>query len=299
MKFHAQQAFRSFILLGFSVMLFKLHFTGEITKFINPKYQGLSQAASVLFLILFFIQVTRIWTAKENRHHHHCQHDDHDCSHDHGNTPFNTKKLIGYLVIIFPLITGLLFPAKVLDASIADKKGGMAVLSNQKILKEEKKKNSNQEVPNATPVKIGNSKELSKEEYEQLKQSLIESPIIKMNDDVFSAYYEEIHMDLPTFKGREIELTGFVYRDQGLEQNQLVLARFLITHCAADANIIGFMSELPEASTLEENTWIEARGILDTTTFNGTELPFIKITEWKEIKEPTAPYLYPISVRIL
>ncbi|MCM3766814.1 TIGR03943 family putative permease subunit [Neobacillus niacini] len=301
MIFHVQQAIRAFILLAFSVMLFKLHFSGEMTKFINPKYEGLSQSASVLFLVLFIIQVTRIWTAREQDHLHHnnCHQDAHDCSHDHGDSPFNTKKLIAYLVIVFPLATGFLLPAKVLDASIMDKKGGMAVLTNQRISNEEKKETNIQEFSAVNPEEIGSSKEITKEEYEQLKQNLIESTTIELNDDVYSTYYDEIHLDVQKFKGREIQLKGFVYKEDGLEPDQLVIARFLITHCVADAGIIGFLSEIPEASALSQDTWIEAKGFLDTTTFNGTELPVIKITNWKEISQPKQPYLYPISIRIL
>lgn len=316
MKFHFQQAVRAFILLVFSGLLFKLHYTGEITKLINPKYVGLSQSASVLFLILFFIQVTRIWTAKEN-HNHHCHHEDHDCSHhhDHGDSTFNTKKLISYLIIVFPLITGFLLPAKVLDASIADKKGGMAILSNQKQKTSEDmnlsnsksidKNNENKNIEKplndnlVDPTGLGNQKELSKEEFEILKQKLEQTSNIEMNDYVYSSYYDEINMDIRKFKGRKIELKGFVYKEEGLEQNQLVISRFLITHCVADAGIIGFLSEFSEASALEEDTWIEASGIIDITTYNGMELPIIKITKWKKISEPKEPYLYPISVRIL
>lgn len=309
MRFHFLQAVRAFILLAFSVMLLKLHFTGEMTKFINPKYESLSQSASVLFLILFIIQTTRIWTAKENSQHHHCHHDshDHNCSHDHGVSPFNTKKLIAYVIIVFPLVTGFLLPAKVLDASIADKKGGLAVLTNQKSEKEKEEKpapnNSQQEDPaiNGDLVDLSRIEELvyTKDEYNQLIQHLLQSSTIKMNDDIFSTYYDEIQTDIEKFKGREIELKGFVYKEEGLEQDQLVLSRFLITHCVADASIIGFISELPEASSLKENTWIEVKGVLDTTNFNGTELPIIKITTWKKINEPKEPYLYPISVKIL
>lgn len=290
-------------------MLFKLHFTGEMTKFINPKYEGLSQSAAVLFLILFIIQTTRIWTIKENSHHHHCHDDsyDHSCSHDHGDSPFNTKKLIAYVIIVFPLVTGFLLPAKVLDASIADKKGGLAVLTNQKSEKEKDEKpapnNSQQKDPviNGDLVDLSRLEELvyTKDEYNQLIQHLLQSSTIKMNDDIFSTYYDEIQTDIEKFKGREIELKGFVYKEEGLEQDQLVLSRFLITHCVADASIIGFISELPEASSLKENTWIEVKGVLDTTNFNGTELPIIKITTWKKINEPKEPYLYPISVKIL
>lgn len=290
-------------------MLFKLHFTGEITKFINPKYEGLSQSAAVLFIILFIIQTTRIWTVKENSHHHHCHEKSHDhsCNHDHGDSPFNAKKLISYFVIVFPLVTGFLLPAKVLDASIADKKGGLAVLSNQKAKKQQEEEtvpNTDQQeepVINEDLVDLSRIKDnvYTNEEYEQLIQQLEQSSTIEMNDIIFSTYYEEMHMDIDKYKGREIELKGFVYKEDGLEKDQLVIARFLITHCVADAGIIGFISELPEASSIEVNTWIEAKGVLDTTDYNGTKFPIIKITNLKVIDEPKEPYLYPISVKVL
>jgi putative membrane protein len=306
-RFHFQQAVRAFILLTFSVLLFKLHFSGEMTKFINPKYEGLSQSASVLFLILFIIQTTRIWTVKENSHHHHCHHDDHDhnCSHDHGDSSFNTKKLIAYLVIVFPLVTGFLLPAKVLDASIVDKKGGITVLTNHKQKQEQKTTpNTNEGEPSIKEnlidqSRISDPKVYTEEEYDQLKQQLEQSSTIDMNDNIFATYYDEIHMNLEKFKGREIKLKGFVYKEDGLEQDQLVIARFMITHCVADAGIIGFISELPEAPSIEENTWIEAEGVLDTTSYNGTEIPIIKITNWKKINVPKEPYLYPVNVKLL
>lgn len=308
MTFHFQQAFRAFILLAFSALLFKLHYTGEITKFINPKYEGLSQSASILFIILFFIQITRIWSVHKHSHHHHCQHEGHghSCSHDHGDSPFNTKKLISYLIIVFPLVTGFLLPAKVLDASIADKKGGIAVLTNKKIEKKQVGQvdpNNQEDTPKTEnlepPTDIKEQKLYTQEEYDQLIQQLEQNTTVKMNDDIFSTYYDQIHTDINKYKGREIKLTGFVYKEDGLEENQLVLSRFLITHCVADASIIGFISELPEASSLKENTWMEATGVLDIGSYNGMELPIIKITNWKIVDEPKEPYLYPINVKVI
>ncbi|WP_066400475.1 TIGR03943 family putative permease subunit [Neobacillus mesonae] len=297
MNFHIQQAVRAFILLCFSVMLFKLHYTGEILKFINPKYEGLSQSASVLFLILFFIQITRIWSTTRHSHHHNCDHDDHCCHHDHGDSQINTKKVIAYVIIAFPLATGFLLPAKVLDASIVDKKGGMAVLTNQKKTKKENIGDDQKDLT-SQHSKVIDPKIISEKEYEEIKQILEQSHLIKMKDNVYSVYYEEIDNNPDKFKGREIELKGFVYKEDEFKQDQLVIARFSITHCVADAGIIGFLSEFKDASSVEENTWIEARGVLDISTFNGAELPIIKITKWKEIKEPNQPYIYPINVKI-
>lgn len=317
MRFHFQQAFRAFILLAFSTMLFKLHHTGDISKFINPKYEVLSQIASIIFLILFFIQVTRVWSTQKNRHNH-CHHDDHSCHHDHGHAPLNTKKLIGYLIIIFPLVTGFILSPKVLDASIADKKGAMLILSNQKqtslkekntlggetsLQKDEKNINSQEEISGfdgpADPINLENEKIISEEEYNEMVKQLELKNTIEMNDYVYAAFYDEIGMDVGKYKGKQIKLKGFVYKEKELSQNQLVISRFLITHCVADASIIGFLSEFSEAPSLDNDTWIEAEGVLDVTTYNGTELPLIKITGWKKIKEPETPYLYPISIKIM
>jgi len=302
--FQTQQAVRAAILLLFTVLIFKFHYTGEITMFINPKYIGLSQIASVLFLILFFIQITRIWEKKTHHHHHdhECSHN-HDCdhNHDHGNTPITLKKVISYVIIAFPLVTGFTIPAKVLDSSIAEKKGGMAVItgksetsSTDETAQEELVQPSDTE--EVLPNPYG---EITQEEMNSLVQKLKQSDPINMDDYVYYLNYEEISKDVASYKGREITLKGFVYKEEGFQSDQLVISRFLITHCVADASIIGFLTQFDEAATLDKDTWVEATGVLDVTTYNGTEMPFIKITDWKTIEQPSEPYLFPLNVKIL
>ncbi|WP_369814300.1 DUF1980 domain-containing protein [Lysinibacillus sp. FJAT-14745] len=107
MKFQFQQAVRAIILLAFFAMIFNLHWTGEITKFINPKYENLSKTVAILFLLLFFVQLTRIFSFSTKKQH--CHSTEHICTHhDHGDSPINKKKVFSYLVIITPLLTGFL-----------------------------------------------------------------------------------------------------------------------------------------------------------------------------------------------
>ncbi len=61
------------------------------------------------------------------------------------------------------------------------------------------------------------------------------------------------------------------------EYIQLVISRFLITHCVADASIVGFLTEFPEAPTLTEDTWLEVVGTIGQTTYEGASLPVIHI----------------------
>jgi putative membrane protein len=315
MKFHPQQAARSLILLGFSVLIYMMHYTGEILLFINPKYLLLSQAAAFIFFILFFIQITRVWTVKVADASESCGHEDgccsqdHDHNHDHGDTPFNVKKLVSYSIILLPLLTGFILPAKVLDSSIADKKGAMLSIagsSKKGNEKEEITDQSGQYTPETnqdpilqddTATVTGYENEKSEAEYDKLMKQLEKSPLIDFNDSIFSTYYEEISSNIDKFQGRKVSLNGFVYKEEGFSQNQLVVSRFLVTHCVADASIIGFLSEFPEASKIEKDTWIKVEGIIENSTYMDTPIPLIKVTKWQEIKEPESPYLYPISIR--
>jgi putative membrane protein len=335
MQFHAQQAARALILLGFSVLLYMMHYSGKIHLFINPKYLQLSQAAAFIFLILFFIQITRVWTVKGSQDHHACghgyscsddHHHDHDhdhrcCSHehdhfhDHGTSPFSLKKLLNYSIIVLPLLTGFMLPAKVLDSSIADKKGAMLSITGSSKTRDTSEtkpaddqsgtKNPDSDgqteditsLPDDTAIVSGYENESTEEEYNKLMKQLEESQTIEFNDSIYSTYYEEISSNINKYVGRKVSLKGFVYKEEGFAENQLVVSRFLVTHCVADASIIGFLSEFPDAASIENDTWIRVEGMIETGSYMDSPIPVIKVTKWEQADEPEVPYLYPVSIR--
>ncbi|MBT2692810.1 TIGR03943 family protein [Bacillus sp. ISL-55] len=331
MQFHAQQAARSLILLGFSALIYMLHFTGKIYLFINPKYLLLSQAAAFLFLILFFIQITRVWTIKTEHDHDSCSHvgeccshDDHDHFHDHGTTPFSAKKLVSYLIIVLPLLSGFMLPAKVLDSEIADKKGAMLSIAgssksgqgNQSTSEKTEQADSqgtgegaqppeesdyqagqSTDIPEGTETATGYENQMTDEEYNEKIKDLEEGSTIIFNDSIYSSYYEEISSDIDKFQGRKVSLYGFVYKEEGFAENQLVVSRFLVTHCVADASIIGFLSEFPDAATIEKDTWIKIEGVIETGSYMDTPIPLVKVSKWEITEEPAVPYLYPVSIK--
>ncbi|MBB6452365.1 putative membrane protein [Salirhabdus euzebyi] len=319
MIFHFQQALRAYILIAFTVFLWHLHYSGEITKYINPKYEMISHIGAVIFLLLFIVQVGRIWT-KKHEHNEHCHHDH---NHDHGNTPFNLKKLVSYAIVIFPLATGYLLPAKTLDASIAAKKGTMLVLSG----KAQEVSNQQANLPDVIetpPVESDNTTQIdpelnnvdeynnenippiddnvqdpnaysntvSEEKYNEMISELENSSVIEMTAQNYSAFYEIINRDLSQYIGKTIKFKGFVYKEDGFTSNQLVLGQFLVTHCVADASIVGFLSEFDEASSIDVDTWVQAEGIIELGSYNGVEMPIVKVNNWKVIGEPDQPYLY-------
>ncbi|WP_445479915.1 TIGR03943 family putative permease subunit [Lysinibacillus irui] len=306
MKFHVQQALKAFMLLAFSAMIASLHWTGELTKFINPKYESLSKTATILFFVLFLVQLTRIISFSKSPHH--CDHTGQACcSHqDHGYSAFTRKKWIAYLIIITPILTGFFVPAKILDAAIANKKGGAFILTQQsQSSKIEDYLTSNETIDEniydeheADPRLLEEKQEMTKKQYERLKQQLSQKPILKMTDEDYTIYYEEINQNLANYLGKKIQLKGFVLKEESFTEKQLVISRFLITHCVADASIVGFLTEFPEAPSLTEDTWIEVVGTISQTTYEGTSLPVIHIDDWVTIEQPESPYLYPINIRM-
>jgi putative membrane protein len=304
-RLHFQHFIRTVILAVFAFFFIVLHYTGDIKKYINPKYDGMSQLAAGVFILFFSVQLFRIW---ENNHdqHAHCPP---GCNDDHGYSASLPKKLISYSILTFPLLTGFAFAPTVLDSSIAAKKGTVLPQSNgieyNRTEEDNKSTIESQEPASETdPIIQGekavlpNNNLFSKEEFDEEMKKLEESDVIQMKDDIYSSYFEAISMNPKEYIGRKVKVSGFVYKEEGLDPNQLVISRFLITHCIADASIIGLLTEFKHSSEFEQDTWLELEGTLDVTTYNGVELPFIKAEKWKVIEEPVEPYIYPILTKM-
>lgn len=301
MQVHFQHLIKAMI-LGFFVLYFNhLHSTGDILKYINPKYDYISKIAKFILIILFIVQLFRILQKK--KHHHHiciagCNH-----NHDHGNGQLTLMRVFGYSVMIFPIITGFTFEPATLNASIAANKGSFysQVDQNEKPLLFEKAKSliekENIDIYSSEHIPLVNNNYLSTEEYDE-KLKVLDSNTIEMNEDMFSSYYGSINKNPMDYIGRTIKMSGFVFKEESFNSNQLVVSRFMIVHCVADAVIIGFLSEFHGAHLLEEDTWIEIEGVLDMTIYEGMDMPIIKVTNWGVIEEPDEPYLYPVLTLI-
>ncbi len=88
-----------------------------------------------------------------------------------------------------------------------------------------------------------------------------------MEDTLYALIYQEVTQNINMFNGRKITLNGFVYREQDFASNQLVIGRFLITHCIADAGLIGFLAEFDQEMTVSEDTWMEVTGTIRLTEY--------------------------------
>lgn len=300
MGINTQQSLKAIILGLFALFFLKLHMTGDIGKYINPKYDFMSKIAIGFFLIFLLIQVPRIF---QKRHaHHDCT--NHCCHHHHEK--WNVGKIISFAIVIFPIMTGLTFAPATLNSSLAANNG--SILSQISYQKEEASLeellNQNSEsltekesidIYSSDYEPLVNENYLTEEEIKSKHEKLQNAEIIEMDEDIFISYYSSINDNPSSFEGRTIKMKGFVFKEGDFTENQFVLSRFFITHCVADASVIGFLAELDGADQLQQDSWLEIEGGLAVANYHGMEIPKINVTNWKIIEEPEEPYIFPIQ----
>lgn len=143
----------------------------------------------------------------------------------------------------------------------------------------------------ADPVFIG--ADAFEEELAVLAERLYAQPIIEVRTDIYMEILTTIVTFQEQFAGKEIELTGFVYREKNLDKNQLVVGRIAVQCCTADATPYGVLTEFPEASGFADDTWVKLKGTLGQTQYNGNTIIKVEVTESEVIPAPDNPYIYP------
>lgn len=104
----------------------------------------------------------------------------------------------------------------------------------------------------------------------------------------------EIARKMKELNGRRVQTEGFSYRDANVPQNYLMLFRFAIFCCAADATPVWVLVEKGEMEAVENQSWVRVSGILEISKIQGNEVPVIKADRIAEMEPPApgAQYLF-------
>ncbi|AWD66654.1 MULTISPECIES: TIGR03943 family putative permease subunit [Priestia] len=295
---------RGILLIGFSLLMFKLILTGKIIQFIAPKMMPFILFSSGTFFLLGIIQIWRSSINKDLS----CE-----CGHDHTEKG-KIRTTFFYSLFLLPIMTGFLFSNHTLDSSVAVRRGlsfsvntpdtPQQAGNDEKIdtTNSELEKDTNdflfgnsEETPKNVPTRHQNSiaaKVAPKGFHELLEKKLLKKPKISINDTDYIPVMNIIENNTDQFVGKKIEVSGFVYHEKGFKDNQFVVARFGISCCAADASVYGLLSTLENASALKKDTWVHIKGIIQKTTYNGENVPYIQVQRIESIHKPDNPYVY-------
>lgn len=199
--------------------------------------------------ILFLLSLAGI-AAKEKGNHH---------------SPPSLGEKLGYGILLLPLLLTLLFPAKDLSASLLNAKGIHLV-------------------GYPLPDTVDGSK------YDQkahLTAGTEATGILSFDGGSFLSSADLIERFPGAFTGRPVLVEGFSCYPPGASGN-MVTARYIINHCAADARAIGMVVHLDGLAAPPQDSWVRVEGVLGCSGQN-LVIHARKITR---LAKPESGYIY-------
>lgn len=131
------------------------------------------------------------------------------------------------------------------------------------------------------------------EDLAKLAKKLYKREEISIGDEGFMEVVSSIDFYMDRFVGKKVEISGFVYREEDMKENQFVVSRFAVQCCSADAAPFGFMVESAMGKDLQQDTWVRINGTLGTADYNGNEILKIEASKIASIQAPKTPYIFP------
>ncbi len=86
---------------------------------------------------------------------------------------------------------------------------------------------------------------------------------IKVKNDDFGLWYDEIDHNLSKYEGYTITITGFVSHDATLGANQFRISRQLMSCCILDMSPFGLVAEYSSSKNLAEHKWVQLRARIE------------------------------------
>ncbi|WP_293018240.1 TIGR03943 family protein [Moorena sp. SIO3I8] len=102
-----------------------------------------------------------------------------------------------------------------------------------------------------------------------------------------------VYPEPDAYTGQKVKVDGFVVIAPNLPPDHLLISRFVITCCAADAYPLGLPVKINEnRNDYPSDTWIEVEGQMITETLDDRRQLVIEASGIKKIPEPKNPYYY-------
>ena len=114
---------------------------------------------------------------------------------------------------------------------------------------------------------------------------------IIINRDNYVYSLDKILSDPLRYNGRKVEISGFVYRDSELNNEEFIIGRYMMVCCAADLQIAGIKCAANEKDNmnLDNNTWVKVQGTISSTDNEAV----IEVYNIEIDNNPDKQYVYP------
>ncbi|MCE5219796.1 MAG: TIGR03943 family protein [Clostridium sp.] len=259
------------ILLGFSVFYFELIINNEITMYVHPRIVPFIVLGMIAMFIIVLFLIKDIFHNKKKR-----------------------IKLKNYVIFIIPLIMIFFMQSNSANSEIkvSDINTNSNITSNNTSNKDNNISNNLTSANSTFDIYSGKTENDGQGTIDK-KQLDIENNVIQVNTKNFVFSLDEILGNPDKYDGKEIEITGFVYKDKDLKENEFIIGRFMMVCCAADMQIAGMRCEGNNLESYDNDTWIKVKGKIKKDTYEGSVDPVIVVEDLKKDMSPDTSYVYP------
>ncbi len=132
-----------------------------------------------------------------------------------------------------------------------------------------------------------------KDYYTELAERLLGMDRIVVDDETYLDAMLVIAAYQHRFQGKEIELSGFVYRDAAMSVDELALTRKTTTCCISHATLYGILVRGEGLDVFEDESWVLIRGIIDEDIIFEQNMLMITVLDAEKISPPDQTYVYP------
>jgi len=266
------------ILIGFTCYFYMIISTNKLTLFVHPKMVKYVKFALYFFIILVIFQGKNIYAIKK------------------------AKKLkLGYIMFLIPLVLGILLKPEGISIDSAINKG-FSLTSQLKI---NTLKHKHTVLADGTEVCDINEKDTHSTDNASgtLKGalesiSLLKETTINMTSGNFINTYDDIYGNPHKHIGRAINIKGFIYNQKGLNKDEFILSRIVVSCCAADAQLVGILCDYSNEKKFTEGTWVNIEGTLGEREYKDFKsgevsvIPIIKINKLEKTDKSGNEYIY-------
>ncbi|WP_405082804.1 TIGR03943 family putative permease subunit [Paenibacillus chitinolyticus] len=291
---------RAAILCGFSFYIVYLVKTGSMPHYLAPRLALYVKASAIALFVLAVIQIyLALQPAVGNEL---------DCGCEPDVRKSKLSHSAAYSLFLLPLLLGFLLPDRVTGSDIVQVKGmqlNTSSLQTQRNAgpqddpskKELSSGGGNQGGENTEEARL---KEMFKgsrftEDYAKLAMQLYKNKTILIGEKGFMEKLTAVDLFSGNFAGKQMEISGFVYREDGMPKNQFVVARLTMQCCSADASPYGVIVEAPGADSYLKDTWVTVKGTIRKSVYEDKDVMKLEEAVIQKIKEPSSPYVYPYA----
>ncbi len=246
MSYRTYRKFQAFLLAGLAFYLLERFWAGRLMLYINPRYQWLVVLAAfglMALAVILFNNLPPVWKEEEGLL-------------SSQVAPKGAKWQL--LILLFPLLLGVLIPAKPLDANVAEGRG----------------------VSQTLPLTAGGEPPVALE-VEPGSRTILQWLWAFDSAD-----------DPGTLVGQPVDVQGFVLNNPGLPESYFMVGRFIVSCCVADAVVLGIPVLPPENLDVPDG-WVRVQGQVQIISINGEDSLTIDADHLTFVDPPDQPYLYP------